>query len=70
MSANILYRQTSAGTVPGATSVKNAPLTNIEMDGNIRSLVQELDTKASNTQLTAVQQQIIDNAISMAIALG
>ena len=70
MTANILYRQTDAGAIPGTTTIKHAPLTNIEMDGNIRSLVTEIDTKASTTQLNAVQQQIIDSAISMSIALG
>lgn len=44
--ANILFRASSTGPVPVATSVKNAPLTNLEVDGNFKSLNDDLTLKA------------------------
>ena len=70
MAANIKYRETSNGTVPVATTVKGSPLTNAEMDANIKSIVDEVNTKASNTALTTALQVASENAIALSIALG
>ncbi len=43
MSAAITYRGAGAPTAPGATTYKNAPLTNAEVDGNILSLSNAID---------------------------
>lgn len=45
MTAHITYRQATQ-VAPGSTTTKNAQLTNAEIDGNIKSLVVEIDTKA------------------------
>jgi len=68
--AEIIYRETATGPIPSTTTVKNAMLTNVEMDGNIRSIVSDLSTKASTTALNAGVQAAADSAIAMAIALG
>mgnify|MGYP000105405089 CR=1 FL=1 len=44
--ANILYRTSTAPTVPVATSAKSTPLSNLEIDGNFKSLNDELILKA------------------------
>jgi hypothetical protein len=44
--ANILYRASTAPTVPGSTTAKTTPLTNLEIDGNFKSLNDELILKA------------------------
>ena len=40
--ANILFRVSSTAPIPASTTVKNAPLTNIEIDGNFRSVIEDL----------------------------
>lgn len=40
--ANILFRVSSTAPIPASTTVKNAPLTNIEVDGNFRSVNEDL----------------------------
>lgn len=36
--ANIIFRQSTTATIPSSTIAKEAPLTNLELDGNFRSL--------------------------------
>lgn len=48
MSAAITYRGAGAPTAPGATTYKNAPLTNAEVDGNILSLSNAIDAVVSS----------------------
>lgn len=43
--ANLIYRASSTPTTPVATSVKNAPLTNLEVDGNFKSIDNGLSDK-------------------------
>ena len=68
--ANLTYRQSATAPVPGATTVKNAPLTNSEMDGNLKSLADDLTTKSTVTQLNTGIQSAIDSALALSIALG
>ena len=49
--ANILYRITANPTVPTTTAVKSLPLSNLEIDGNFKSIDVDLATKASTTDL-------------------
>ena len=42
---NILYRESITAAVPTGTSAKNTPLTNIEIDGNFKSLSNDVGTK-------------------------
>ena len=46
MTANITYRLGTAGTPPVSTAFKNAPLDNTEIDGNFKSILNDLDIKA------------------------
>jgi hypothetical protein len=41
---NVTYRHSSP-TAPGSTTIKNAPLTNAEIDGNLASIVTSVDAK-------------------------
>ena len=45
MTANITYRL-GVGTPPGSTTVKGAPLNNTEIDGNFKSILNDVDLKA------------------------
>jgi hypothetical protein len=49
--ANLLYRTSSTPTKPTTTSVKNAPLTNLEVDGNFKSVNDDLDTKVTTADV-------------------
>lgn len=44
--ANILYRASATPTTPTSTSVKSAPLTNLEVDANFKSINDDLSLKA------------------------
>jgi len=68
--AEILYRQSVNPVVPAVTAAKGAPLSNAEIDGNFKSIQTDLSTKASTTQLSAVNAAAIDNAVALSIALG
>lgn len=50
--ANLLYRTTTSATTPGSTSAKGTPLTNVEVDGNFKSLNDELILKAPTANPT------------------
>lgn len=54
--ANLIYRTTDAAPIPAQTAVKNSPLTNSEVDGNFRSIKEDLDSKAptNNAGLTGI----------------
>lgn len=47
MTANVTYRLSTAGVAPVSTTNKNAPLTNAEIDGNLKSILTDLDLKAT-----------------------
>ena len=44
--ANIIFRSSSTASIPESTSVKNAPLTNLEIDGNFRSINNDIALRA------------------------
>ena len=62
--ANITYRASSTPTIPGSSTVKNAPLTNLEVDANFKAL----DAEKASTEY--VNTTAADQALVMAIALG
>ena len=68
--AEIKYRESSVATTPTFTSVKGTPLTNMEMDGNMRSIQLDLASKLSSSELTAATATINDNVIAYAIVMG
>jgi len=45
--ANLLYRVSTGPAVPGSTSAKGTPLTNAEIDGNFKSINNDLADKPS-----------------------
>lgn len=51
--ANILYRETITPTVPGTTTQKGQPLTNNEVDGNFKSISDDLNLKATTATLNS-----------------
>lgn len=68
--AEIKYRESSVATTPTTTSVKGTPLTNLEMDGNMRSIQLDLASKLSSSALAAATATINDNVIAYAIVMG
>lgn len=65
--ANLIYRISVTPNTPTTTYSKNAPLTNLEIDGNFKSLNDAVDTKAglnspSFTGVPSVPNAAIDTA--------
>lgn len=52
MTTNVTYRDVGA-VVPISTTIKGAPLSNAEIDGNIKSLVDSVDAKVDSSDLAA-----------------
>jgi hypothetical protein len=50
---NIKYRESTSATVPGSTTAKGTPLTNLEMDGNLKSIKDNIELLTENTSITA-----------------
>lgn len=65
--ANLVYRQSSTPTTPGSTSVKGSGLTSLEVDANMKSLDNDIQTRTTIAQATQIAS---DTAIALAIALG
>ena len=53
--ANLLYRASSTATTPASTTVKNSPLTNLEIDANFKSLNDGIATVQSGNVATATR---------------
>lgn len=50
--ANIKYRASSTPTIPGTTSVKGSALTNLEMDGNLKSIDNDIQSRVTTNNPT------------------
>jgi hypothetical protein len=61
--ANVTYRVSATPTVPGATTVKGTPLSNLEVDANFKALNDDIQTKTTTAYADT-------QAVMMAIALG
>ena len=70
MPVNITYRGSASAPIPTQTTVKNSMLTNSEVDGNMRSLATEIDTKATITAVQQAEANSISSALALSIALG
>ena len=68
--ANLLYRTSTTPTTPSATSAKSAPLTNLEVDGNFKSVDNDLGTKVStgNITQTVAGTKTFSNAVILTTA--
>lgn len=65
--ANITYRTSSNPTIPGGSTLKGQPLTNLEVDANFKALDNDIQTRATPAY---VDQTAATQALMMAIALG
>jgi len=65
--ANVTYRASLTPTIPGSTTVKNSPLTNLEVDANFKALNDDIQTKTTPAYADSTAST---QAIVMSIALG
>ena len=65
--ANITYRASSTPTIPASSTLKGAPLTNLEVDANFKALDNDIQTRATPAY---ADQTAATQAVMMAIALG
>lgn len=69
--ANITYRESATPTVPGSTTAKLTPLTNLEVDANFKALDVDIQTRATTATVTnLINTTAADTSVAMAIALG
>lgn len=71
--ANLTYRTSATPTVPGTTTVKAAPLTNLEIDGNFKSIdnaIGDTNTTVSNLTTTVNGKAEVSDVLAYSIALG
>lgn len=68
MAANITYRASSSPTIPGATSVKGAPLTNLEVDANFRALGDDIGNQISTERSTTTT--LVNKTLTAPILTG
>lgn len=68
--AELLYRESSNAPIPGITSVKGQPLSNIEVDGNFRSLNADIQLRApiNNPMFTGLP--IVDSTSALMLPRG
>jgi len=66
--ANLLYRLSSTATTPTSTAVKNAPLTNLEIDANFKSLDDAVSS--ASTTLSNATSLATPNTIALRDASG
>lgn len=68
--ANITFRTSTSPTVPSATIAKGTALTFDELDGNLKSLNNDIATRADNATVVAALNSKVDTATySSALAL-
>lgn len=63
---NLTYRVSTTPTVPTSNTAKGSPLTNGEIDGNFKSLSQEIDS----TNTVVAGKAAISDVLAFSIALG
>lgn len=68
--ANLLYRASTTATVPLSTTAKNAPLTNLEVDGNFKSINDELILKAPLASPTFTGDVAINSTTALKVPVG
>lgn len=71
--ANITYRVSDAPTLPGASTVKSAPLTNLEVDANFKVLdngINSTNTAVSSLTTVVSTKADVSDVLAFSIALG
>ncbi len=62
--ANLIYRESTTATIPSTTSLKGSPLSNLEIDGNFRSINSHLSTHDTNISSITYDLSVINNNIN------
>jgi hypothetical protein len=60
--ANLLYRTSTSATTPSSTSAKGSPLTNLEIDGNFKSVNDDLSSKITSDGSATLTNKTFDTA--------
>lgn len=68
--AELLYRASSTATTPTTTSVKGSPLNNLEIDGNFKSINDDLALKAYLASPTFTGDVVIDSITALKLPVG
>lgn len=68
--ANILYRESIPTVTPVASSVKGLPITHSEFDANLKSIDNDIQTRATMITLESTANSLLLNTFSMALILG
>lgn len=63
--ANLIYRESTTATIPSTTSLKGSPLSNLEIDGNFRSINNHLSTHDTNISSITYDLSVINNNINI-----
>lgn len=65
MTANIIYRASLTPVIASASIAKNSPLSNAEMDGNLKAISNEIDTKANTFAPTFTGNVVLPETTSI-----
>lgn len=68
--AELLYRVSSTATTPTTTSVKGAPLNNLEVDGNFKSINDDLALKAYLESPTFTGDVVVNSVTALKVPVG
>lgn len=68
--AYLLYRASSGATTPAETSVKGTPLNNLEVDGNFKSINDDLALKAYIASPTFTGDVAINSTTALKLPVG
>lgn len=68
--AELLYRVSSTATTPTTTSIKGAPLNNLEIDGNFKSINDDLALKAYIASPTFTGDVVVDSVTALKVPVG
>lgn len=68
--AELLYRVSSTATTPTSTSIKGAPLNNLEIDGNFKSINDDLALKAYLASPTFTGDVVVDSVTALKVPVG
>lgn len=68
--AELLYRVSSTATTPTTTSIKGAPLNNLEIDGNFKSINDDLALKAYLASPTFTGDVVVDSVTALKVPVG
>ena len=68
--ANLIYRESTTATIPTSTTLKGSPLSNLEIDGNFRSINSHLSTHDINISSITYDLSVINNTKASITGVG